>query len=569
MSNSTTLVTSLYDIGRDHLSGQEAYRPFTKYLGWFKNMLKINAPMVCFIDSTLESYVKEHRPQNYATTIIIRKFTDLSAYKYHDRIQTCIDNMHAQYEDPKTKPVYYNLCPEFMTAKYQVILFSKFDFLKEVAKSNPYNSEYFIWLDAGIYYNLPPFNYEVPWPDPYKIKILGNKFLISNYNLDPSDTGPLHNIKSFLQSSDNRIRGHIFGGNKKAINRVHKLVWNEVDMALNMGVINNDQPIVHLTILRHPEYYYIWYNMDHNYPNLSSPTNSRMIPAELAYGMQMGEPYPTNPNIKLLTIATLNVNSNKYQRWERTAKHFGYNYEILGRNQRWEGFGTKIKIFYERLKTVVEPYSVITDCTDLFICGSSTELLDKFISLNVDLIVGTETFIAYPNGHNDHEKVEAYFNQIKQSSQAFPNSGFIMGRTHKLLQLLKLHQEHKDDQAACFDTIYENKMPLALDYNSVLIGNVPNYYKLHYDSCSAFEFDNVRGRYKLKSSSEYPLFLHFPGGNMNPMQKFYLNCQQAAFFESSTHTTNTTNWILAWIIFIIIIILIIVIGVYLYNNLSY
>ena len=72
----------------------------------------------------------EHRPPEYQTTIIVRKFTDLLAYAYHDRIQSTISSMIDEIK--RGGKIFYNSgCPEFITAKYEVIIYSKFDFLKE------------------------------------------------------------------------------------------------------------------------------------------------------------------------------------------------------------------------------------------------------------------------------------------------------------------------------------------------------------------------------------------------------------------------------------------------------
>lgn len=545
----TTLVTALYDIGRDKLEGKNARRSFTKYLNWFKNVLGINVPMVIFIPKELEYYILEHRPEKYQTQIIIREFVDLHAYKYHDKMQKVINKMVLEPEANGTIPNHFHECPEFITAKYETIIFSKFDFLHEVATKNPHNSKYFIWLDAGTFYDTPPFNSDLDWPDPYKIQILGDKFLLSDYNFDINDKTPLKDKRAYLRRNCNGICAFILGGSKVAIDQVHKQFWAEVNLALDLGVINNEQHILQLMVLEKPEYYHLWHRTRYTYPQYSSPLKDRMIPYELSRDTNMRELYPINNNIKVLTVATKEISSSIYQRWETTAKHFGYNYEILGTKQSWKGFGTKIELFYERLQSITEPYTLLVDCTDVFFCGSANELLDKFINNKKKIIVGGELEIYYPKGKHHAHVIKAFFQSRQESLQCFPNSGFIFGETHLVKKLMELHLGYSDDQAACFDTIFENKMDLSIDYNTDFIGNIPNYKERNNVGIDYFEFKH--GRYTNKVSGSNPIALHFPGKNWHTMHTFYSKCNIMSIADP-----KTSNFV--WIIFAIIVLVLIV-----------
>ncbi|CAH6418210.1 Bacterial protein of unknown function (HtrL_YibB) [uncultured virus] len=511
--------------------------------------------MVIFIPDDLQDYVSEHRPDQYATKVIVRKFEDLAAYKYHDRIQSTIDDMVKEPNKDGSIPVYFADCPEFITAKYETIIFSKFDFLKEVSDENPFGSEYFIWLDAGTFYQKPPFNYQLTWPDPYKIRLLGDKFLVSDYKFDRYNTRPLADKRSYLRLNQNEICAYVLGGSKRAIDRVHEQFWREVNLALDMGVINNEQHFLQLMALQHPDDYYCWYRTRYQYPNLPVPLRDRMIPAELAKGTFIGENYPMNPNVKLLTVATKEIPEQLYYCWESTAKYYGYDYSVVGRDKRWAGFGTKIRIFYDALKTICTPYVVMTDCVDAFLTGSSDELYDKFLALEVDLIVGGEMQMYYPGGRNDSKSVRAYMDSIKESSQGYPNSGFLMGKTSEMLKLMELHLSYNDDQGACFDTIYNHKMPLAIDYKTDLVGNIPGYLKNGAEAIDYFEFDSTIGRYRNKTHGTLPVVLHFPGKNIRLMQTFYATTHPE--LVSKDNSAANVGWILLAVLLILIILIII------------
>lgn len=552
--NTTTLVTALYDIGRDKLKGKSAHRKFDKYLNWFKNLLSINVPMVIFIPSYLEYYIVENRPKNYQTKIIIREFEDLSAYKnYYQRMQDTIDNM------TKIPPIpnYFHECPEFVTAKYETIIFSKFNFLKEVSDNNPFDTEYFIWLDAGTFYQPPPFNVSLPWPDPYKIKLLGDKFLVSDYKFNKNDKTPLSNKHDYLRLNRNEICAYILGGNKIAIDRTHKQFWKEVDSALNMGVINNEQHFLQLLALEYPDDYYCWYRTRYQYPTYSDPLRDRMIPAELSVGHYMGEHYSVNNNITLLTIATKELFNSQYAFWEITAKHFGYNYQILGRDVRWSGFGCKINLYLDALSRVNTPYVVLTDCLDAFFVGSADELEKKFNELNIDLIVGAEEQLWYKNGNYNLDDIRNFFEDHCDGKQMFPNSGFLMGRTEKMIELLTLHQDYRDDQAACIDTIYDGKLQLSVDYKTNLVANIPNYKPNQIPGYSYFEFDSVRKRYRNTIDNTYPILMHFPGKHNDTMIAYFSQIHPELIANCNNSSVNYIG-ILILIIIVFIIFLLIV-----------
>ena len=559
MNPSTTLITALYDIGRDKLTGKNAYRPFTKYLNWFKHVLAINVPMVIFIPEELSSYVSEHRASDYSTKIIIRKFEELAAYRYHDRMQATINTMKKEHAVS-----YFKECPEFITAKYETIIFSKFDFLKEVSSENPFNTEYFIWLDAGTFYQEPPFNCKLEWPDPYKIRVLGNKFLISDYNFDIQDKTPLSDKKSYLRLNRNEICAFILGGTKIAIDRVHEQFWNEVNLALNMGVINNEQHFLQLMALEHPEYYYPWYRTRYQYPSLPVPLLDRMIPVELAVGTFMREDYAINKNVKLLTIATREIPDQLYSKWKSTAKHYGYDYEILGRDQPWRGWNTKVRLFHDRLQTVDAPYVALTDSTDVFFCGCSDELYDKIVAQNKNLIMGGELQMYYPGGKHDRTKIEKFFESIKESPQLYPNAGFIMGKTEEVRKLMGLHLEYSDDQTACFDTIYEGKLPLYIDYNTEIIANVANYRDDPTKSTKYFEYDTNIGRYKNVTTNTVPVVFHFPG-KFEVIHDFYLRSQAGLENITNSNSNSNSNYVLGLIIVLIILASIVIFSYYWIN----
>lgn len=515
---STTVVTSLYNTVSDKLD-------------LFKNLLLINCPMVIFIDKSSLDYVKQYRSNKHKTKIIVRKFESLKAWQYYDKIQKVTND-----------------------AKNLIAQYSKLDLLEEVSKQNPFDTEYFVWLEENTFQDEPTFNASVSWPDPYKMKIFGDKFLISQNNFNTTDKSPLTDKKKYILSNKDQILEYIHCGTRKSIEKIHKKFWEEIDDLLGMDLTTSLQIILQLLILESPKDFYLWRQTKRNYPKVHSATCDKMIPHELAVGTFIQEDYPVNKKLKVIAVATKELKPKKFQKWERTAKHFGYNYEIVGRNDKWRGFNTKIVLTYNKVKEVKEPFVILTDCSDIFFTGSSNEMYDKFISLKQDLIIGGELSQYCPKIKFNEEKIRKHFQKIGNGEHLYPNAGFIIGKTEEVLKLKELHLRYEDDQTACFETIYEGKMNLAIDYQTELIGNITNVPGI---DTNRFVFDSITSRYKNMHSGKYPTAFHFPGGNFLMMDKFYdsiMPPDKITVNESLTSNNVKGMSIWAWVIIAIAVV---------------
>lgn len=137
---SITLVTALYNINRDK-DGDG--RSFEEYLSWFKKTLEIKSPMVIFIEEELKDFVQSCR-KNLPTKIIIQSLQDVPYYFLNDKIQNILDDDQYKFKIGSPQRVECNM------SLYNVIIYSKFPWIKEVVLDNPFNTEYFMWIDAGL-----------------------------------------------------------------------------------------------------------------------------------------------------------------------------------------------------------------------------------------------------------------------------------------------------------------------------------------------------------------------------------------------------------------------------------
>lgn len=158
INNPLTIVSGYWKITNKHGNN------FDK---WFKNTLSINCPYVFFSDKETIEIIKTYRKE-LPTYYIECNIEDFHTYKYKDRM--IIDNYH---------------CP---SVELNLIWNEKAFLVKKALEVNPFDSEFFCWVDAGIciYRDKKPPNIQFPSIEKLN-KLPKDKFIYSssrdkNYN---------------------------------------------------------------------------------------------------------------------------------------------------------------------------------------------------------------------------------------------------------------------------------------------------------------------------------------------------------------------------------------------------
>ena len=125
--------------------------------------------------------------------------------------------------------------------EYNIIQYSKFGWLEDCIELNPFNSEYFFWMDAGLSRFFGRINLKQFFPLDRRMKILkssDNKFIIQgrinlkNYTINDE----------FKWGADNLLKGGIFGGHKNSILDVSELTECKFNIEmLDQNNVNNEQ----------------------------------------------------------------------------------------------------------------------------------------------------------------------------------------------------------------------------------------------------------------------------------------------------------------------------------------
>lgn len=254
--NNTTLVTALYDIGREQYTAYP--RSIDTYLRHMDNILSFNSNLVIFCDKELHDKILDIRKQydkDLSKTIIINKsFKELECYKlFYEKVKTVMKSEHfLQHNEGSIESIY----PE-----YNIINFNKISFVCEAIETNPFKSQYFFWVDAGFYHdNFPKELREIQFPNKEK-EILLNDNKVHFLSLCSEQYIPLESMFSSRVS----IAGSMFAGKAKPLLWFKNEVYNTINDFINNNAINDDQTIYAFVYSKNKELFNISYgNWFHN-----------------------------------------------------------------------------------------------------------------------------------------------------------------------------------------------------------------------------------------------------------------------------------------------------------------
>ena len=243
--NNVTLVTAFFDIGRE-LNGDG--RKLSDYLEWIKKTLQLNCNLFIVTEKKFVDFMKDNRPSNYNTYIKEDILENASYYKYLPKMKEILNS-----EYYKTRIAYPNRV-ECKLPEYNVIQYSKFGWLADAIKENPFNSDYFFWMDAGISRFFLDTDINKKYPSNTIINNSDNKFIIqqrydlNNYNMN----------ENFIWSAENLMKGTMFGGYKNIVSKIGLLIEKvfEKEM-LNNNNVNNEQLALALVYKNNPELFYL------------------------------------------------------------------------------------------------------------------------------------------------------------------------------------------------------------------------------------------------------------------------------------------------------------------------
>jgi hypothetical protein len=180
-----------------------------KFNDWFKNTLAINCPYVFFTSNENIETIKKFR-KDYPTYFIEKNINDFKTYNLN--MKNKIHNTHVPSKE------------------LGLIWLEKMNLVLEASIINPYQSEWFCWIDSGIciYRNTsPPLS---PFPNPNKIHLL-SKTQINYCTSETISTDELNKIKNWEYVHN--ISGTSFILHISLIKKIYELFYNYLNKCIN------------------------------------------------------------------------------------------------------------------------------------------------------------------------------------------------------------------------------------------------------------------------------------------------------------------------------------------------
>lgn len=231
------IVMALYDIGRDNWDSYSL--SYNTYLHWMENTLSIDANIVVFTENKfieqIIAYRKQYDPELAKTVIIERPLEELECYKlYYNSLNNL---MKSKTFESKIQTI----VPEAIKPLYNIIMFNKLFFLKEVKDKKYFNNDLLIWADAGgLRESINNYKGQI-WPCINKINQLDNTkatFFSHNKNFHIND--PEYHSLSQIRN----IQGTCFFIPSTIIDSIVEQFFKVVDDSIENKYIGSDEKIL-------------------------------------------------------------------------------------------------------------------------------------------------------------------------------------------------------------------------------------------------------------------------------------------------------------------------------------
>ena len=242
-----TIITGILDLGRDKLNGFG--RPFSFYEERFKNVLKLDLPMVIYISRKSKHLVKERNPKK--TKVIYIELEDLDKLPFINLIEKIRNN-----------PKWYNQAdwlsqsPQAKLKYYNPLIMSKLFWMHDTAITNPFNTKYFLWLDGGITNTVPLHQINYPKFEQNIIPYL-NRFLLLTFNYTSNTEVHGFERKAMAKYAHTDFikyvaRATAFGGNVDTIKKIIPLYKELIYKTLTEGYLGTEESIYTLLCYLYP-----------------------------------------------------------------------------------------------------------------------------------------------------------------------------------------------------------------------------------------------------------------------------------------------------------------------------
>lgn len=248
-----TFVTALLDIKRSELSSKSFHRSFDRYLDTLKSLLVHlkDKNLVIYIEKENEELIKKIK----SNKIIIRHINcnEIKKSEYYEKIQIIRKN-----DSWRNQTGWLSESTQANLDLYNPLIFNKIHWLADVARENPFNTEYFVWIDAGIANaQCHPGYFSKEWLEdrlcPHLNKFLFLCFPYEGHNeIHGFNREGMHKFSN-VKYVDRVARATFFGGKKTECLFLSDKFREVAHQSLNEGYMGTEESIYTILTYLYPD----------------------------------------------------------------------------------------------------------------------------------------------------------------------------------------------------------------------------------------------------------------------------------------------------------------------------
>lgn len=253
MNKNITMVTGLWDLNRESLDGW-AQRNFSDYKARFFEMLEADVQMCIWIPKFLEQEVLDRR-KDKPTRIYFKENEDFRTWNpFFDKIQEIRKN-----EEWLSRAGWLRESPQAALEFYNPMMFTKMFMLNDSTIYNPFNSEYFFWIDGGLTNTVHEgtFTHDKVLDNLDNYCKVQKKFIHITYPYTANDE--IHGFERVGMAKHCGVdyvnyvaRGGFFGGKKEIISQLNNLYYGVMESTLSQGYMGADECLFTILCHKHP-----------------------------------------------------------------------------------------------------------------------------------------------------------------------------------------------------------------------------------------------------------------------------------------------------------------------------
>jgi len=253
----TTLVTGIWDLGRSN-SSSDWSRSFNHYISNFEKLLVScgEIPLAIFIDPENEEIIWKNREKH--NTVIYPHKKDAfnnGFFPFFDKVQKI--RLDDKWKD---QAGWLRESTQSTLDYYNPMVMSKMFMLHNASIYNPFNSDYYFWIDGGLTNTVHPgyFSHDKTIE---KINTFVDKFLFICFPYETSSEihgFSIDGMKKYCQSDIvNRVaRGGFFGGHKEYISEANNIYYALLNDTLNDGFMGTEESIFTIMTYLRPDIFH-------------------------------------------------------------------------------------------------------------------------------------------------------------------------------------------------------------------------------------------------------------------------------------------------------------------------